>query len=108
VAAVLGANQSGTFRVVKQAMQSMLWAKRGRVVPISSAVALTDEARRASYGASKAGASGFGKSLAKEIDSRGTTVNIVTPSLTDTGTLVIVGVPAHATAVGQRDKARRL
>lgn len=96
----MGTNQSGAFRVVKRAMQSMLWAKRGRVVPISSAVALTDEAGRASYGASKAGASCFGRSLAKKIDSRGTTVNIVTPSLTDMGALVIVGVPTHAIAVG--------
>ncbi|WP_073947190.1 SDR family NAD(P)-dependent oxidoreductase [Streptomyces kebangsaanensis] len=104
MAAVFGTNRSGTFWSFKRAMQSMLWTKHGRVVPISSAVALTSEARQTSYGASKAGASGFGKSLAKEIDSRGTTVNIVTPSLTDTGALVIVGVPAHAIAVGQRDK----
>ncbi|MGW5200773.1 3-oxoacyl-ACP reductase FabG [Streptomyces spiralis] len=83
-AAVLETNLFGAFRVVKRAVRSMLRAKHGRIVLISSAVALKGEAGQTNYAASKAGLIGFGRSLAKEIGSRGITVNVITPGLTDT------------------------
>lgn len=83
-AAVLETNLTGAFRVAKRATKSMLRARYGRIVLISSAVALKGEAGQTNYAASKAGLIGFGRSLAREIGSRGITVNVVTPGLTDT------------------------
>ncbi|MFE0997826.1 3-oxoacyl-ACP reductase FabG [Streptomyces mutabilis] len=83
-AAVLETNLMGAFRVAKRATRSMLRARHGRIVLISSAVALKGEAGQTNYAASKAGLIGFGRSLAREIGSRGITVNIVTPGLTAT------------------------
>jgi 3-oxoacyl-[acyl-carrier protein] reductase len=83
-AAVLDTNLTAAYRLAKRAVRSMLKAKRGRIILVSSAVALKGEAGQTNYAASKAGLIGFGRSLAREIGSRGITVNIVTPGLTDT------------------------
>ncbi|MET9142952.1 beta-ketoacyl-ACP reductase [Streptomyces sp. NPDC004042] len=83
-AAVLETNLFGAYRVAKRAARSMLRAKYGRIVLISSAVALRGEAGQTNYAASKAGLIGFGRSLAREIGSRGITVNVVAPGLTAT------------------------
>ncbi|WP_369251087.1 3-oxoacyl-ACP reductase FabG [Streptomyces sp. R41] len=84
-AAVLETNLTASYRLAKRATRSMLKAKRGgRIVLVSSAVALRGEAGQTNYAASKAGLIGFGRSLAREIGSRQITVNIVTPGLTDT------------------------
>ncbi|MCZ0997616.1 3-oxoacyl-ACP reductase FabG [Streptomyces mirabilis] len=84
-AAVLETNLTASYRLAKRATRSMLKAKRGgRIVLVSSAVALKGEAGQTNYAASKAGLIGFGRSLAREIGSRQITVNIVTPGLTDT------------------------
>ncbi|WP_371551542.1 3-oxoacyl-ACP reductase FabG [Streptomyces sp. NBC_00554] len=84
-AAVLETNLTASYRLTKRATRSMLKAKRGgRIILVSSAVALKGEAGQTNYAASKAGLIGFGRSLAREIGSRGITVNIVTPGLTDT------------------------
>jgi len=83
--AVLETNLIASYRLAKQATRSMLKARRGgRIVLVSSAVALKGEAGQTNYAASKAGLIGFGRSLAREVGSRGITVNIVTPGLTDT------------------------
>ncbi|MFI9237798.1 beta-ketoacyl-ACP reductase [Streptomyces sp. NPDC053079] len=81
---VVDANLTGTFRVAKRACKGMLKARKGRVVVISSAVALRGEAGQANYAASKAGLVGFSRSLARELGSRGITVNVVAPGLTET------------------------
>ncbi|MFF4952863.1 beta-ketoacyl-ACP reductase [Streptomyces chattanoogensis] len=81
---VLDANLTGTFRVAKRATRGMLRARKGRIVVISSAVALRGEAGQANYAASKAGLVGFARSLARELGSRNVTVNVVAPGLTDT------------------------
>ncbi|SOE32539.1 3-oxoacyl-ACP reductase FabG [Streptomyces sp. OK228] len=84
-AAVLETNLTASYRLAKRATRSMLKAKRGgRIVLVSSAVALRGEVGQTNYAASKAGLIGFGRSLAREIGSRQITVNIVTPGLTDT------------------------
>lgn len=81
---VLDTNLTGAYRVVKKAVRGMLRMRRGRVVLISSVVALQGSAGQANYAASKAGLIGFGRSLAAELGPRGITVNIVTPGYIDT------------------------
>ncbi len=81
---VLDTNLTGVFRVVKRATRSMLRAKSGRVVIISSAVALRGESGQANYAASKAGLVGFARSMARELGSRAITFNVVAPGLTET------------------------
>lgn len=81
---VLDTNLTGAFRVTKRATRGMLRAKKGRVVLISSAVALRGESGQANYAASKAGLIGFARSMARELGSRGITFNVVAPGLTET------------------------
>ncbi|MFF7449944.1 MULTISPECIES: 3-oxoacyl-ACP reductase FabG [unclassified Streptomyces] len=81
---VLDTNLTGAFRVTKRASRGMLRAKKGRVVYISSAVALRGESGQANYAASKAGLVGFARSMARELGSRGITFNVVAPGLTET------------------------
>ncbi|MFD7336651.1 3-oxoacyl-ACP reductase FabG [Streptomyces violascens] len=81
---VLDANLVGTFRVVKRASRKMLRARQGRIIAISSAVALRGEAGQSNYAASKAALVGFTRSLARELGSRNITCNVVAPGLTET------------------------
>ncbi|WP_262063824.1 3-oxoacyl-ACP reductase FabG [Streptomyces sp. STR69] len=82
--AVVDTNLTGAFRVVKRATRGMLRARKGRVVFISSAVALRGESGQANYAASKAGLIGFARSMARELGARGITFNVVAPGLTET------------------------
>ncbi|MFJ9899090.1 3-oxoacyl-ACP reductase FabG [Streptomyces sp. NPDC091280] len=81
---VVDTNLTGAFRVVKRASRAMLRARKGRVVLISSAVALRGESGQANYAASKAGLIGFARSMARELGARGITFNVVSPGLTET------------------------
>jgi len=81
---VIAVNLTGTFRLVRAALGSMLRARYGRIVAISSVAGLMGNPGQAAYAASKAGLIGFTKSLAKEIGSRGITVNVVAPGLIET------------------------
>ena len=83
-AAVLDANLTGAFRVTKRVVRGMLKQRRGRIVLMSSVVALLGSGGQTSYAASKAGLIGFGRSLAREVGSRGITVNVVAPGFVDT------------------------
>jgi 3-oxoacyl-[acyl-carrier protein] reductase len=83
-AGVVDTNLVGAFRVVHRALPKMLRGRRGRIVLISSVVALSGAAGQANYAASKAGLIGFGRSLAREIGSRNITVNIVAPGFIET------------------------
>jgi 3-oxoacyl-[acyl-carrier protein] reductase len=81
---VLDTNLVGTFRVVRRALPKMLRQRKGRVIFISSVVALTGAPGQANYAASKAGLIGFARSVAREIGSRNITVNVVAPGFIET------------------------
>ncbi len=83
-ARVLDANLVGSFRVTKRVVRGMLKQRRGRIVLMSSVVALLGAGGQTNYAASKAGLIGFGRSLAREVGSRGITVNVVAPGFVDT------------------------
>jgi 3-oxoacyl-[acyl-carrier protein] reductase len=82
--AVVDTNLVGTYRLAKRATARMIRARRGRIILISSVVALTGSAGQTNYAASKAGLIGFARSLAREIGSRQVTVNVVAPGFVDT------------------------
>lgn len=77
--AVVEANLTAAYRVSKRAAQSMLRARSGRIVFMSSVVGLLGSAGQANYAASKAGLVGLARSLARELGSRNITVNVVAP-----------------------------
>ncbi len=76
---VVDANLTGAYRVAKRAAQGMLRARKGRMVFVSSVVALLGSAGQANYAASKAGLVGLARSIARELGSRGITANVVAP-----------------------------
>jgi len=81
---VLDTNLKGVFLLTKAAIRPMMSAKRGKIITISSVVGLVGNPGQANYCASKAGVIGFSKSLAKEVGSRGITVNVVAPGYIET------------------------
>jgi 3-oxoacyl-[acyl-carrier protein] reductase len=80
----LDANLSGAFHCARRALRPMLRARWGRIVNVSSAVALRGNPGQAAYAASKAGLVGMTRSLAREVGGRGITVNAVCPGVIET------------------------
>jgi 3-oxoacyl-[acyl-carrier protein] reductase len=82
--AVLDTNLASVFRLSKAVLRGMMKARSGRIISIASVVGLTGNPGQANYAAAKAGIIGFSKSLAREVGSRGITVNVVAPGFIDT------------------------
>jgi 3-oxoacyl-[acyl-carrier protein] reductase len=88
---VIDANLTAAYRVAKRATQGMLRARKGRMIFMSSVVALLGSAGQANYAASKAGLVGLARSLARELASRGITVNVVAPGPVETDMTAALG-----------------
>ncbi|NNF41161.1 MAG: 3-oxoacyl-ACP reductase FabG [Woeseiaceae bacterium] len=81
---VIATNLTGAYRMSKACLRGMMKARKGRIINIASVIAVMGNAGQANYAATKAGLLGFSKSLAREIGSRGITVNVVAPGFIDT------------------------
>lgn len=82
--ATLDTNLTGAFRVTRRATKTMLRARWGRLIYLSSVVGLSGSAGQTNYAASKSGLVGFARSVARELGSRSITANVVTPGFVDT------------------------
>ncbi|MBB4126683.1 3-oxoacyl-[acyl-carrier protein] reductase [Xanthomonas translucens] len=82
--AIIDTNLTSVFRTSKAVLRGMMKARKGRIVNIASVVGVTGNPGQANYAAAKAGIIAFSKSMAKEIGSRGITVNVVAPGFIDT------------------------
>lgn len=81
---IIATNLTSIYRMSKACLRGMTKAKKGRIISISSVVGASGNPGQTNYAAAKAGLVGFSKSLAREIGSRGVTVNVVAPGFIDT------------------------
>ena len=81
---IIRTNLDSVYRMSKACLRGMMKAREGRIINISSVVALSGNAGQANYAAAKAGIIGFSRSLAREVGSRGITVNVVAPGFVET------------------------
>lgn len=81
---IIQTNLTSVFRLSKAVIRAMMKARRGRVINITSVVGVSGNAGQTNYAAAKAGVIGFTKSMAREVGSRGITINAVAPGFIDT------------------------
>jgi 3-oxoacyl-[acyl-carrier protein] reductase len=98
---VLDTNLTSMYRMCRAALRGMTKARRGRIVNVASVVGLMGNAGQCNYAAAKAGIIGFSKSLAREVGSRGVTVNVVAPGFIETDMTSALGDEQRAALVGQ-------
>ncbi len=89
--AVIDTNLTATFRTAKRALSKMIRARHGRIVLVSSVVALLGSPGQTNYAASKAALIGFARSLTRELGARDITVNVVAPGLVATDMIAALG-----------------
>lgn len=99
--AVIETDLSAVYRTCKAVMRGMMKARRGRIVNIASVVAVMGNAGQSNYAAAKAGMIGFSKSLAREVGSRGITVNVVAPGFIATDMTEVLGEEQRKALLGQ-------
>ncbi len=98
---VLATNLTATFVLAQAAMRPMLKQRAGRIIAVGSVVGQMGNAGQTNYAASKAGLAGFAKALAREVASRGITVNVVAPGMIDTEMTRAIAERAQADWSGQ-------
>ena len=98
---VIGTNLSPLFTVSKACLRGMTKARWGRIINISSVVASMGNAGQVNYAASKAGAEGMSRAMAKELGSRAVTVNCVAPGFIDTDMTKVLTEEQKAAMLGQ-------
>ncbi|WP_172597656.1 3-oxoacyl-ACP reductase FabG [Sulfuriflexus mobilis] len=81
---IINTNLTSIYRLSKAVLRPMMKARKGRIISIASVVGISGNAGQTNYAAAKAGVIGFSKSLAREVGSRGITVNVVAPGFIDT------------------------
>ena len=94
---VINTNLSGVFRVVKRAIKSMVKARFGRIILISSVVGLYGSAGQVNYSSAKAGLVGFARSLTRELGGRGITTNVVEPGFIETDMTAVLSDDQRST-----------
>jgi len=104
---VVEGNMTASMSLCRSALRSMMKARTGRIISISSVVGVTGNPGQTNYAASKAGMIGFSKSLAAEVASRGLTVNVVAPGFIETPMTDVLD-DAQKTALLGRVPAGRL
>lgn len=82
--AIMNTNLTSVYRLSKACLRAMMKARKGRIISIASVVGVSGNPGQTNYAAAKAGVIGFSKSLAREVGSRGITVNVVAPGFIDT------------------------
>jgi 3-oxoacyl-[acyl-carrier protein] reductase len=103
---VIRTNLFGTFACCRRALRGMLRARNGRIVNVSSVAAINGSPGQVNYAAAKAGVVGLTKTLAREVASKGITVNVVAPGLVETELTTSLSEERYGALVGQVPQGR--